>query len=80
VAERDDAPGRAVGHELLPPCEDDTVFHTYSTYARGVEAGQPSASRPDYWTRNLGLARKEGWEEPKGRVESPARPPRGFDE
>jgi predicted dithiol-disulfide oxidoreductase (DUF899 family) len=44
------------------------VFHTYSTYARGVEDAETG-------TYNLlditALGRQEEWEEPKDRVESP---------
>ena len=44
--------------------DGDTVFHTYSSYARGAEATGGS-----YYFLNLtALGRQEDWEEPKGRA------------
>jgi predicted dithiol-disulfide oxidoreductase (DUF899 family) len=42
---------------------DDRVFHTYSVYARGLEALGGSY----YFLDNTALGRQEDWEEPKGR-------------
>jgi predicted dithiol-disulfide oxidoreductase (DUF899 family) len=44
---------------------DDEVFHTYSTFGRGIEEfhnGYP-------WLDLTALGRQEAWEEPKGRAE-----------
>jgi predicted dithiol-disulfide oxidoreductase (DUF899 family) len=49
---------------------DGRVFHTYSQYARGMEATGGSY----YFLDLTALGRQEEWEEPKGRVEA-ARPP-----
>ena len=47
--------------------DGDTIFHTYSTYARGTEmAGNDAYSLLDL----TALGRQEEWEEPKGRSES----------
>jgi predicted dithiol-disulfide oxidoreductase (DUF899 family) len=43
--------------------DDDRVFHTYSTYARGAE--QTGGSY--YFLDLTALGRQEAWEEPKGR-------------
>jgi predicted dithiol-disulfide oxidoreductase (DUF899 family) len=43
----------------------DDVFHTYSAYARGLEATGGSYYFLD-WTV---LGRQEDWEEPKGRAD-----------
>ncbi|RDI49637.1 DUF899 domain-containing protein [Nocardia mexicana] len=44
--------------------DGDEVFHTYSTYHRGVEVMMPA-----YWLLDLtSLGRQEEWEEPKGRA------------
>ncbi|WP_280386633.1 DUF899 domain-containing protein [Nocardia wallacei] len=44
--------------------DGDEVFHTYSTYHRGVEVMMPA-----YWLLDLTpLGRQEEWEEPKGRA------------
>ncbi len=45
---------------------DDRVFHTYSVFARGLEALGGSY----YFLDNTALGRQEDWEEPKGRSES----------
>ncbi|HWT93483.1 MAG TPA: DUF899 domain-containing protein [Solirubrobacteraceae bacterium] len=44
----------------------DRVFHTYSTFARGMEALGGSY----YWLDLTALGRQEEWEEPKGRAAS----------
>lgn len=44
--------------------EGDTVYHTYSTFARGLE--QPGGT--DYYLDLTALGRQEEWEEPKGRA------------
>jgi predicted dithiol-disulfide oxidoreductase (DUF899 family) len=49
--------------------DGDSIFHTYSTYARGAEA--PGGSY--YFLDLTALGRQEEWEEPKGRVDD-ARP------
>jgi predicted dithiol-disulfide oxidoreductase (DUF899 family) len=46
--------------------DGDTVFHTYSTYARGAE--QTGGSY--YFLDLTALGRQEDWEEPKGRAAS----------
>jgi predicted dithiol-disulfide oxidoreductase (DUF899 family) len=46
--------------------DGDTVFHTYSTYARGAEMTGGSY----YYLDLTALGRQEKWEEPKGRVEA----------
>jgi len=43
---------------------DDTVFHTYSNYARGAEMTGGSY----YYLDLTALGRQEDWEEPKGRA------------
>ncbi|HUG10285.1 MAG TPA: DUF899 domain-containing protein [Opitutaceae bacterium] len=43
---------------------DDEVFHTYSTYGRGVEAAGGAYNLLDL----TALGRQEDWEEPKGRA------------
>jgi predicted dithiol-disulfide oxidoreductase (DUF899 family) len=47
--------------------DGDSVYHTYSTFARGYEQLGGSYGILD-WTA---LGRQEAWEEPKGRVEKP---------
>jgi len=44
--------------------DGDQVFHTYSTFARGTEAGGGSY----YFLDMTALGRQEDWEEPKGRA------------
>jgi predicted dithiol-disulfide oxidoreductase (DUF899 family) len=44
--------------------EGDSVFHTYSVYARGLETVGGSY----YFLDETALGRQEDWEEPKGRV------------
>jgi predicted dithiol-disulfide oxidoreductase (DUF899 family) len=51
--------------------QGDRVFHTYSTYARGMEA----VGGGYYFLDLTPLGRQEDWEEPKGRVADPG-PPR----
>jgi predicted dithiol-disulfide oxidoreductase (DUF899 family) len=46
--------------------DGDTVFHTYSTYARGAEMTGGSY----YFLDLTALGRQEDWEEPKGRAAS----------
>jgi predicted dithiol-disulfide oxidoreductase (DUF899 family) len=43
--------------------EDDRVFHTYSTYARGTE----QVGGTHYYLDMTALGRQEDWEEPRGR-------------
>jgi predicted dithiol-disulfide oxidoreductase (DUF899 family) len=50
--------------------DGDTVFHTYSVYARGLE----SMGGSYYLLDETALGRQEEWEEPKGRVDQ-TRPP-----
>jgi len=45
--------------------DGDTVFHTYSMYARGAE--QLGGSY--YFLDHTALGRQEEWEEPKGRAD-----------
>jgi len=45
---------------------DGRVYHTYSQYARGLEATGGSY----YYLDLTALGRQEEWEEPKGRSES----------
>jgi predicted dithiol-disulfide oxidoreductase (DUF899 family) len=45
---------------------DGRVFHTYSTFARGLE----STGGSYYFLDLTALGRQEDWEEPKGRTES----------
>lgn len=45
---------------------DGRIFHTYSTFARGLE----STGGSYYFLDNTALGRQEDWEEPKGRSES----------
>jgi predicted dithiol-disulfide oxidoreductase (DUF899 family) len=51
--------------------DGDEVYHTYSTYARGVAAATGTYTMLDL----TALGRQEDWEEPKGRVD----PVRGGD-
>jgi predicted dithiol-disulfide oxidoreductase (DUF899 family) len=44
--------------------EGDSVFHTYSVYARGLETVGGSY----YFLDETALGRQEDWEEPKGRA------------
>ena len=44
--------------------EGDSVFHTYSVYARGLETVGGSY----YFLEETALGRQEDWEEPKGRA------------
>ena len=44
--------------------EDESVFHTYSVYARGLETVGGSY----YFLDETALGRQEDWEEPKGRA------------
>jgi predicted dithiol-disulfide oxidoreductase (DUF899 family) len=47
--------------------DGDTVFHTYSSYARGAEMTGGSY----YYLDLTALGRQEDWEEPRGRAEAP---------
>jgi len=47
--------------------DDDRVFHTYSTWARGTDQIGNAYSLLDL----TAFGRSEGWEEPKGRVAKP---------
>ena len=60
-AESFEAPGRSCFLQI-----DGRVFHTYSQYARGLEATGGSY----YFLDLTALGRQEEWEEPKGRSES----------
>jgi predicted dithiol-disulfide oxidoreductase (DUF899 family) len=55
-----EAPGRSAFLR-----QGDTVFHTYSVYARGLETMGGSY----YLLDETALGRQEEWEEPKGRAE-----------
>jgi predicted dithiol-disulfide oxidoreductase (DUF899 family) len=56
-----DMPGRSVFLRV-----DDRVFHTYSQYARGLEA----TGGLYYFLDLTALGRQEEWEEPEGRADS----------
>jgi predicted dithiol-disulfide oxidoreductase (DUF899 family) len=58
-ARRGDYPGISVFLR-----DGDTVFHTYSTYARGLE--QPGGTH--YYLDLTALGRQEAWEKPAGRA------------
>jgi predicted dithiol-disulfide oxidoreductase (DUF899 family) len=45
--------------------DGDTIFHTYSMFARGAEATGGSY----YFLDLTALGRQEEWEEPKGRAD-----------
>ena len=47
--------------------DDDRIFHTYSTYARGSDATIGAYALLDL----TALGRHEDWEEPKGRAAKP---------
>jgi len=47
--------------------DGDTIFHTYSVYARGTEQSGDAYALLDM----TALGRQEDWEEPKGRVRNP---------
>jgi len=47
--------------------DGDSIYYTYSTYARGTEQAGDSYGFLDM----TALGRQEAWEEPKGRVEKP---------
>jgi predicted dithiol-disulfide oxidoreductase (DUF899 family) len=44
--------------------DGDTVYHTYSTFARGIDL----AGSTSYYLDLTALGRQEEWEEPKGRA------------
>jgi predicted dithiol-disulfide oxidoreductase (DUF899 family) len=46
--------------------DGDDVFHTYQTFARGIEP----AGTTTYYLDMTALGRQEAWEEPKGRAEA----------
>jgi predicted dithiol-disulfide oxidoreductase (DUF899 family) len=56
--------------------DDGAVFHTYSSYARGLEATIGVYAMLDMTP----LGRQEAWEEPKGRVANPRPAAPRFDE
>jgi predicted dithiol-disulfide oxidoreductase (DUF899 family) len=56
--------------------DGDTVFHTFSSYARGMEMTGGSY----YYLDLTALGRQEDWEEPKGRVPSARGPVPNFEE
>ena len=45
--------------------EDGVIYHTYSTYARGMEYTNGSFTYIDY----TALGRQESWEKPEGRAD-----------
>ncbi len=47
--------------------DQDTIYHTYSVYARGLE----QAGGSYYYLDETALGRQELWEEPKGRAAAP---------
>jgi len=57
-SESSEAPGRSYFLR-----DGDTIFHTYSVYARGLE----STGGSYYFLDESALGRQEEWEEPKGR-------------
>jgi predicted dithiol-disulfide oxidoreductase (DUF899 family) len=63
----DDAPDELSGMSCFLRTDDGTVFHNYSTYARGLEGTIGVYQMLDMTP----LGRQEAWEEPKGRVENP---------
>jgi predicted dithiol-disulfide oxidoreductase (DUF899 family) len=56
--------------------DGDSVFHTYSNYARGAEMTGGSY----YWLDLTALGRQEEWEEPKGRADLERRAQPNFEE
>jgi predicted dithiol-disulfide oxidoreductase (DUF899 family) len=44
--------------------DGETIFHTYSTFARGIDL----AGSTGYYLDLTALGRQEEWEEPKGRA------------
>ena len=54
--------------------DDETIFHTYSVYARGTE----SLGGSYYFLDLTALGRQEDWEEPKGRAADPRGPQPDF--
>jgi predicted dithiol-disulfide oxidoreductase (DUF899 family) len=46
--------------------EGDTVYHTYSSFARGIDASGSTS----FYLDLTALGRQEAWEEPKGRAEA----------
>ncbi|GAA1798961.1 DUF899 domain-containing protein [Luedemannella flava] len=56
--------------------DGDDIFHTYSTFGRGTEAGGGAYGLLDL----TALGRQEEWEEPKGRVEHARRSAPDFTE
>jgi len=59
-----DGPSEQPGYSMFLR-QDDTVFHTYSVFARGTEMLGGSY----YFLDLTALGRQEEWEEPKGRAE-----------
>jgi predicted dithiol-disulfide oxidoreductase (DUF899 family) len=63
-----DGPGEAPGKSCFLRV-GERVFHTYSTYARGLEA----TGGAYYFLDLTALGRQEEWEEPRGRARAPHR-------
>jgi predicted dithiol-disulfide oxidoreductase (DUF899 family) len=64
----DNAPSEMPGMSFFLRDQDGAAYHTYSSFARGVEY----AAGPLYPILDLtALGRSEDWEEPKGRAETP---------
>jgi predicted dithiol-disulfide oxidoreductase (DUF899 family) len=63
----DDAPTEMSGMSCFLRDDNDDVFHTYSSYGRGLEGTIGVYQMLDMTS----LGRQEVWEEPKGRVEDP---------
>jgi predicted dithiol-disulfide oxidoreductase (DUF899 family) len=70
------SPDEMSGMSCFLRTDDGTVYHTYSTYVRGVEGTIGVYQMLDMTP----LGRQEDWEEPKGRVENPRPASPRFDE
>jgi predicted dithiol-disulfide oxidoreductase (DUF899 family) len=55
-----------IPHYNYRSAAEESVFHTYSAYARGTE----QMGGTHYYLDTTALGRQEDWEEPKGRAES----------
>jgi predicted dithiol-disulfide oxidoreductase (DUF899 family) len=71
-----DAPDEISGMSFFLRADDGAAYHTYSSYARGLEGTIPVYAMLDM----TALGRQEEWEEPKDRVESPRAASPRFDE